>query len=87
MWIILFVDDMLITGDKEEEVARFKKQLAGKYNLKDLGLAKKFLGMKIERDVHGIKLSQGHYIKEILDRFGMKYSHPVDTPALSNLGE
>ena len=43
--------------------------------------------MKIERDERGIKLSQGHYVKEILERFGMQYSHPVDTPALSNLGE
>ena len=54
------VDDMLIIGDKEEEVARFKKQLAEKYDLKDLGLAEKFVGMKIERDEHGFKLSQGH---------------------------
>jgi len=28
VWIILFVDDMLIVGEKEEEVAKFKKQLA-----------------------------------------------------------
>jgi hypothetical protein len=26
-------------------------------------------------------------VKEILERFGMQYSHPVDTPAVSNLGE
>jgi len=42
VWIILFVDDMLIVGEKEEEVERFKKQLAGKYDLKDLGLAQNF---------------------------------------------
>ena len=82
----MFVDDMLTIGDKEEEVTRFKKQLAENYDLKDLGLAQKFLGMRIERDKHGIKLSQEHYVKEILERFGMQYSHPVNTPALSNVG-
>jgi hypothetical protein len=87
VWIILFVDDMLIVGEKEEEVARFKKQLACKYDLKDLGLAQKFLGMKIERDDKGIKLSQGHYVKELLERFGMQHSHPVGTPAKGNLTE
>ena len=54
VWIILFVDDMLIVGDKDEEVARFKKQLAEKYDLKDLGLAQNFLWMKLERDENGI---------------------------------
>jgi hypothetical protein len=78
---------MLIVGDKDEEVTRFKKQLAEKYDLKDLGLAQKFLGMKLERDENGIKLSQEHYVKEILERFGLQYSHPVQTPAQPSLGE
>ena len=81
------MDDMLIVGDKEEEVTRFKKQLTEKYDIKDLGLAQNFLGMRIERDENGIKLSQEYYVKEILEWFGMQYSHPVQTPAQPSLGE
>jgi hypothetical protein len=87
VWIILFVDDMLIIGEKEEEVIRFKKQLAEKYELKDLGLAEKFLGMKIYRDENGITLSQEHYTKQLLERFGMDTSYPQKTPAAANLHE
>jgi hypothetical protein len=87
VWIILFVDDMLIVGDKEEEVVRFKKKLAETYDLKDMGLAQKFLGMKIYRDEQGIRLSQEHYVKTLLERFGMEYSYPMKTPAAKNLGE
>jgi hypothetical protein len=78
---------MLIIGEKEEEVIRFKKQLAEKYELKDLGLAEKFLGMKIYRDENGITLSQEHYTKQLLERFGMDTSYPQKTPAAANLHE
>jgi hypothetical protein len=86
VWIILFVDDMLIIGDKEEEVMRFKKKLAETYDLKDMGHAQKFLGMKICRNEQGIKLSQEHYVKTLLERFGMEHSYPMKTPAAKNLG-
>jgi hypothetical protein len=41
--------------------------------MKDLGVAKKILGMRITRDMKNRKLalSQGEYIEKVLERFRM----------------
>ena len=81
------MDDLLIIGDKPEEVERFKQQLREKYEIKDLGLAEKFLGIKITDTGHGIKLDQEHYTVSLLEKFGMDRSYPVETPAQENLSD
>ena len=50
--------------------------------MKDLGAAKKILGMRIIRDkANGtLKLSQAEYVKKILNRFNMNEGKPVSTP-------
>ena len=51
--------------------------------MKDLGEAKKILGMEIKRDRHSKKLylSQKEYLKRVLKRFGMnKKTKSVSTP-------
>ena len=35
--LIVYVDDMIITGNDTEEVAKLKKQLASKFEMKRLG--------------------------------------------------
>ena len=59
-----------------------KKKLANSFSMKDLGAAKKILGMRITRDKKNRKLtlSQGEYIKKVLDRFRMQNEKPVSTP-------
>ena len=50
--------------------------------MKDLGAAKKILGIRIIRDKANItlKLSQAEYVKKILSRFNMNEGKPVSTP-------
>ncbi|KAK9676069.1 hypothetical protein RND81_11G051600 [Saponaria officinalis] len=50
--------------------------------MKDLGSAKKILGMEIYRDRSKRKffLSQKSYIEKILVRFGMSNAKPLNTP-------
>ena len=43
--------------------------------------------MKIYRDEQGIKLSQEHYVKTLLERFGRENLYPMKTPAATNLEE
>jgi hypothetical protein len=51
------------------------------YTIKDLGEAKYFLGIKLERNTHGtLRLSQTNNIENILDRFNMAASRPVPSP-------
>ena len=59
-----------------------KNKLANSFTMKDLGDAKKILGMRITRDRKNCKLtlSQGEYTKMVLDRFRMQNVKPVSTP-------
>ena len=48
--LLLYVDDMLITGSDIEKINNLKKQLSKQFTMKDLGSTKQILGMRIIRD-------------------------------------
>ena len=80
-YIALYVDDLLILGDDDEDVAEIKRRLSEHFDMKDLGEAKRFLGIKIEYQQDGsIKIHQGDYIRTLLERHGMQDCNPVSTP-------
>ncbi len=66
--LLLYVDDMLVAGANLEEINNLKKQLSSEFEMKDLGVAKQILGMRISRDKHGgtLQLSQAEYIRKVL---------------------
>ena len=48
--LILYVDDLLIMGNNQPMIHSIKKQLMAAYQMKDLGAATSYLGIKITRD-------------------------------------
>ena len=56
IYLLLYVDDMLIASKSQVEIDRLKAQLSKEFEMKDLGEAKKILGMEITRDIEGRKL-------------------------------
>ena len=48
--LLLYVDDMLIARSCIEEINNLKKQLSKQFAMKDLGVTKQILGMRIIRD-------------------------------------
>ena len=77
-YLLIYVDDMLIAYKSREEIEDLKNMLNSEFDMKDLGLAKKILGMEIKRDrSKGIMfLSQGKYLKKVLETFRMtSYKH------------
>ncbi|KAJ4713215.1 Retrovirus-related Pol polyprotein from transposon TNT 1-94 [Melia azedarach] len=75
-------DDMLIAAENKSDVQKLKDLLSVEFEMKDLGAARKILGMEIYRDISKKKLflSQKRYIQKILSRFGMSTAKPIDTP-------
>ncbi|KAH9717385.1 hypothetical protein KPL71_021793 [Citrus sinensis] len=73
IYLLLYVDDMLIASKNRDEIERLKKQLASEFEMKDLGDAQRILGMKIHRDKknESVWLTQKSYLKKVLERFGM----------------
>uniref|UniRef100_A0A2N9ECD3 thiamine diphosphokinase n=1 Tax=Fagus sylvatica TaxID=28930 RepID=A0A2N9ECD3_FAGSY len=75
-----------VRGSSIEEINNLKKQLSKQFAMKDLGLAKQILGMRIIRDkANGtLKLLQTEYVKKILSRFSMDEAKPISTPLASH---
>ena len=67
------MDDILIAVKSKLEIGKLKLQLNEEFKIKDLGEAKKILGMEIQRDrLKGtVGLSQKAYLQKVLRRFGM----------------
>uniref|UniRef100_A0A2N9F135 CCHC-type domain-containing protein n=1 Tax=Fagus sylvatica TaxID=28930 RepID=A0A2N9F135_FAGSY len=78
----LYVDDILLAGNDMDSIVTTKKWLSSTFEMKDMGEANFVLGVKITRDRSKklLSLSQGTYIKKILERFHMHNSKPIDTP-------
>ncbi|KAL9858560.1 putative RNA-directed DNA polymerase [Arabidopsis thaliana] len=87
VYLVLYVDDMLIAAKQMCDIQRLKDLLSAEFEMKDLGAAKKILGMEILRDKNQNKLflSQKGYIQKVLNRFGMLSAKPVDTPFAANI--
>ncbi|RVW73403.1 Retrovirus-related Pol polyprotein from transposon RE1 [Vitis vinifera] len=56
--LIVYVDDIIFPGDDLIEMDRLKRSLATKFEIKDLGSLKYFLGMEVARSKKGIVVSQ-----------------------------
>ena len=78
--LIVYVDDIILTGDDEEEIQKLKKFLATEFEIKDLGSLKYFLGMEIARSRKGIAVSQRKYVLDLLKETGMMDCKPAETP-------
>ena len=51
--LLLYVDDMLVVGSSMKEIVNLKAKLTKEFSMKDLGPAKKILGMRISREKRG----------------------------------
>ncbi|KAL6315462.1 hypothetical protein AAG906_000754 [Vitis piasezkii] len=47
--LIVYVDDMIITGNDEEQITRLQKELATEFEMKNLGGLKYFLGIEVAK--------------------------------------
>ncbi|KAG9450470.1 hypothetical protein H6P81_010435 [Aristolochia fimbriata] len=54
VYLLLYVDDMLIEAKEMEQINQLKTQLRGEFEMKDLGATKRILGIEIERDRKGL---------------------------------
>jgi hypothetical protein len=86
IFLLLYVDDMLIAAKSIVEVNKLKVLLSREFDMKGLGTAKKILGMEIRRDIDakGLWLSQASYVKKVLERFSMENAKPVSTPLVNH---
>lgn len=82
--LIVYVDDIVLTRNHEEEMKRIKLLLSNKFEIKDLGSLRYFLGMEVVRSKQEILVSQWKYALDLLSETGMSGCRPVETFMDSN---
>ena len=58
--LVVYVDDIVITGSNSKGISSLKSFLQSQFHTKNLGMLRYFLGIEVMRSKHGIFLSQGN---------------------------
>ena len=80
----MYVHDIIVRDDYDE-MEHLKEFLVEKFELKDLGIVKYFLGMEVARSRIGIVVSQRTNILDLLRDTGMMGCKLVETPMEPNV--
>jgi Reverse transcriptase (RNA-dependent DNA polymerase) len=81
--IVVYVDDLIISGPNVEEVSEVKNIIKGLLVCTDAGAMKEYLGVLFEhRDDGAFVLSQRQYLLNVLQCFGMEYCKPCAIPCM-----
>lgn len=78
--VLVYVDDLIIIGDYEDEIQQLKSNLRVRFRMKYLGRLKRFLGLEIKYEKDGFVLHQHRYATDLLDKLGMLDAKPAVTP-------
>ena len=80
LFVLVYVDDIIITGSNTLSVNQVITSLASKFSIKDLGNLHYFLGVEVIRSSNGLILTQANYVNEILNDEVMTDCKSVNTP-------
>jgi len=78
--ILVYVDDIILTGPNTTLVVSKKKLFMDKWECRDLGECREFLRMRIEYRGGKTYLDRVPYLEKILKRFGMADTKAAQTP-------
>jgi len=78
-----YVDDFTTLDDNNQNCDRIINSLRKEFEIKETTESKKFLGIKVENNEHGIYLSQTEYIEKLLSKYGMSECKSAMTPIIT----
>nr|GEV50301.1 DNA helicase INO80 isoform X2 [Tanacetum cinerariifolium] len=84
LYILVYVDDIIVTGNNKGTIDNIICQLGSAFALKDLGSLNYFLGIEIVPHVSDVLLSQKKYILELLQSAGLSNCNPVSSPMVTS---
>ncbi|KAK2991573.1 hypothetical protein RJ640_013833 [Escallonia rubra] len=80
MILLLYVDDMILTGNNNALLDEFTADLGRMFSMKDLGPLHFFLGIQVNCTPDGLFLHQSKYAGDLLQRAMMVDSKPIANP-------
>ncbi|XP_019153877.1 PREDICTED: uncharacterized protein LOC109150423 [Ipomoea nil] len=85
IYFMVYVDDIVVTGNSNELLDHFVSCLAQRFSVKDLGALHHFLGVEVIPTPNDLFLSQSQYIIDILKEVDMHEAKIVHTPIGSSV--
>ncbi|KAK1410112.1 hypothetical protein QVD17_36645 [Tagetes erecta] len=83
--LVIYVDDILITGNNLDEITSLKSFLHDTFQIKDLGLINYFLGIEVLHTPSGLILTQRKFAKDLLTEFDISNQSSLSCPLPPNL--
>ncbi|XP_026383274.1 uncharacterized protein LOC113278729 [Papaver somniferum] len=80
MALLLYVDDIILTGSSKILLTDLIKYLSNNFAMKELGNLHYFLGLEAVRSENSIMLSENKYTMELLSKAHMLDCNPCSTP-------
>ncbi|GJW21622.1 retrovirus-related pol polyprotein from transposon TNT 1-94 [Tanacetum coccineum] len=76
----IYVDDIIFASTDPRDCDRFSNEMSSKFQMSMMGQISFFLGLQISQNPRGIFINQSKYANDILNKFELHKSDPVDTP-------
>lgn len=83
--VLVYVDDVIIVANDDEEVSTLKTDLQKAFKLRDLGSLQYFLGLEIARSAKRISVCQRKYMLELLEETRLLACKPFSIPMDPNV--
>jgi hypothetical protein len=80
LFLLIYVDDIIVTGNNLSAINNLIHKLKLEFAMKDLGPLHFFLGIHVTRSISGLHLSQLKYIAELLEKSHMVGAKLVKSP-------
>ena len=85
VFLLVYVDDIVLTGNCLSLLQSLIQQLSSEFELKDLGNLHYFLGLQITHTSKGLYMNQSKYAQDLLLMHNMLSAKAAKTPCAPNL--
>uniref|UniRef100_A0A2N9FMC6 Integrase catalytic domain-containing protein n=1 Tax=Fagus sylvatica TaxID=28930 RepID=A0A2N9FMC6_FAGSY len=85
IFLLVYVDDIIITGNSPSALSSLVQQLATSFELKDLGPLTYFLGLEVDYSATGFFVHQHKYASDLLQKYNMWDCKPCSTPCCTSV--
>lgn len=82
--MLVYVDDMVLAGSDPQVIQDVKVFLSTRFQIKDLGHLKYFLGIEIAKSNDGLYLHQSKYVSDLLKDVGLSNCKESQLPVEQN---
>ena len=76
----MYVDDLIVTSACTEDINSFKRKMAARFRMSDLGALSYYLGIEARQGKEELMLGQSAYASKLLKQSSMAECKPCVTP-------